>query len=216
MNKEGFGILLGLVLSTIILALGGLLTGQFFLKVLAIFGVVLIGFVVYFFRDPVRKIPDNANYVLSPADGKVIAIQDEFEHEYLQSQATRVSIFLNLFDVHVNRMPIGGRVAYFRYQKGSFIRAYKDDASDINEQTVLGIENERNKLLFKQIAGLIARRIVCDIREGNVVRAGERFGMIKFGSRVDIFLPKNVEIKVNLNQKVKGGESILGVLADEK
>lgn len=216
MNKEGFGILLGLVLSTIILALGGLLTGQFFLNVLAIFGVVLIGFVVYFFRDPVRKIPDNANYVLSPADGKVIAIQDEFEHEYLQSQATRVSIFLNLFDVHVNRMPIGGRVAYFRYQKGSFIRAYKDDASDINEQTVLGIENERNKLLFKQIAGLIARRIVCDIREGNVVRAGERFGMIKFGSRVDIFLPKNVEIKVNLNQKVKGGESILGVLADEK
>lgn len=210
MNKEGFGILLGLVLSTIVLVLGGLLSDHFFLNIIAVVGLILSGFVIYFFRDPDRPIPDNPNYILSPADGKIIAIQDEFEREYLETQTTRVSIFLNIFDVHVNRIPMAGRVAYFRYQKGSFIRAYKDDASDINEQTVLGIENGGNKLLFKQIAGLIARRIVCDVREGNVVKAGERFGMIKFGSRVDIFLPNNIKLKVDLKQKVKGGESILG------
>lgn len=203
--------MIGLALFTIILVVGAITNPATHMKILAVFGVLLTALVVNFFRDPERQIPQDENYVLSPADGKVIEICDEREDDFLKQDATRVSIFLNIFDVHVNRIPISGKVGYFRYQKGSFIKAYKSDASEVNEQTIIGIEKGTRKLLFKQIAGLIARRIVCQVRQGNNVQSGERFGMIKFGSRVDIFLPRNVKLKVELNQKVRGGESIIGV-----
>ncbi len=211
MAREGLGMMIGLALFTIILVVGAITNPATHMKILAVFGVLLTALVVNFFRDPERQIPQDENYVLSPADGKVIEICDEREDDFLKQDATRVSIFLNIFDVHVNRIPISGKVGYFRYQKGSFIKAYKSDASEVNEQTIIGIENGTRKLLFKQIAGLIARRIVCQVRQGNNVQSGERFGMIKFGSRVDIFLPRNVKLKVELNQKVRGGESIIGV-----
>jgi len=169
-------------------------------------------FVLYFFRDPQRAITEGANNILSPADGKVVDIREHFEDEFLQEKCTRVSIFLSVFNVHVNRIPMAGAVKYFRYQTGAFVNAYKSDASEINEQTVIGIENGKCNILFKQIAGLIARRIVCNVREGNTVNLGERFGIIKFGSRVDIFFPKNVDVKVKLKEKVKGGQSIIGVI----
>ncbi|HDP98109.1 MAG TPA: phosphatidylserine decarboxylase family protein [bacterium] len=136
---------------------------------------------------------------------------EEVEEEIFFKQKVRlISIFMSVLDVHVNRMPIDGRVTYFNYQRGKFHRAFKDDASYENEQTVIGIENPRTRLLFKQIAGIIARRIVCPVREGWKVQKGERFGMIKFGSRVDIFLPNNVNLLVKLNEHVKAGETIIG------
>lgn len=215
MNREGLGIVLGAALFAAILVVGALTSPFGYLKIVAIVGVILTVFVIYFFRDPERTIPNDSAFVLSPADGKIVEIRDETDHEFMKSEATRISIFLNIFNVHVNRVPIAGQVRFFRYQKGAFVNAYKSEASDVNEQTVIGIENDGRKLLFKQIAGLIARRIVCNLREGSKVSSGERFGIIKFGSRVDVFLPKNVDIKVEVNQKVKGGESILGVFTDE-
>lgn len=212
MNREGFALILGFVLFSAVLITNAVVTGHPYLKILSGLSVLVTGLVVYFFRDPERTIPESPNNVLSPADGKVVEIRDEVENEFLKDLCTRVSIFLSVFDVHVNRIPVGGKVGYFRYQKGSFVNAYKSEASEVNEQTVIGIENGKINLLFKQIAGLIARRIVCDVREGNNVTSGERFGIIKFGSRVDIFLPKSVDVKVKVKQKVKGGESIIGVI----
>ena len=212
MNKEGLGIIVGMVLFSGIVIAGSLVTGHLYLKVFTGVSFLLTIFVMYFFRDPERAIPDGSGNILSPADGTVVGIKEHFEDEFLHEMCTRVSIFLSVFNVHVNRIPITGAVKYFRYQRGAFVNAYKSDASEINEQTVIGIENGKCNILFKQIAGLIARRIVCDVREGNTVNLGERFGIIKFGSRVDIFFPKNVDVKVKLKEKVKGGQSIIGVI----
>jgi len=202
-----------MILFSGIVVTGAVVTPFWHLTVIAVVSVLLTLLVLYFFRDPERNIPSEANLVLSPADGRVVEICEEVENDYLREKVQRVSIFLSVFDVHVNRIPVSGKVGFFRYKKGSFVQAYKSEASDVNEQTVIGIESGGVKILFKQIAGIIARRIVCHVREGNEVTAGERFGMIKFGSRVDIFLPMNVEVKVVLKQKVKAGESIIGVIS---
>ncbi len=215
MSKEGIGTVLGAFLFTAVLIVGALLTPYLHLTVLAGVFAALTLLLIYFFRDPQRVIPPGEHLVLSPADGKVIEIVEENEHEYLQALATRVSIFLSVFDVHVNRVPISGVVGHFRYQRGSFAPAFKSEASAVNEQTVIGIENQTRKILFKQIAGILARRIVCHLRQGHVVTRGERFGIIKFGSRVDIFLPKSCEVRVSLNQKVRGGESVIGVFNED-
>ncbi|MFQ5824853.1 MAG: phosphatidylserine decarboxylase family protein [bacterium] len=216
MSREGLWIIVGLILGSGVITAGAIITPFIHLTIMAILCIALTGFTIFFFRDPKRIIPDVSNTILSPADGKVIEIQDEFEKEYINAPSTRISIFLSLFDVHINRIPLAGTIGYFQYQQGSYIKAYKSEASTFNEQTIIGIENNQAKILFKQIAGILARRIVCNVREGNVVKLGERFGMIKFGSRVDIFLPKYFEIKVQLNQKVKGGLSILGVMNNDK
>lgn len=170
-------------------------------------------FNLLFFRDPERKIPADSNLLLSPADGKVIQIVEVKENNFFHSQVMRLSIFLSVFNVHVNRSPISGRVEYFVYHRGSFRPAFKEKASLENEQTAIGIVDEKgHKIMFTQIAGIIARRIVCDLREGYHTRAGERMGMIRYGSRVDVyFLKEEVELKVEVGDAVKGGESILGV-----
>ncbi len=214
-SREGVGTILAAVAATALLGAGALLSAFVHLKVLATVGVALTGLVVFFFRDPERAVPEVAGAVVSPADGRVVEIADEFEKDYLNADATRVSIFLSVFDVHVNRIPFSGTVGYFDYRPGGFLKAYKREASTQNEQTVIGIEDGDRRILFKQIAGLLARRIVCHVREGHRVRTGERFGIIKFGSRVDVFLPRNAEVRVALRQKVKGGESIIGVFKDE-
>lgn len=215
MSKEGIGTIFGFLLFTVVITAGAVITSNTGLKIFAGVCVAAAALVVYFFRDPERVIPEGENLVLSPADGKVIEIVEERENEYLQAPATRVSIFLSVFNVHVNRIPISGAVGHFRYQRGAFVQAYKKDASEINEQTIIGIEHQSRKILFKQIAGILARRIVCNVRQGLQVKRGERFGIIKFGSRVDIFLPKSCGLKVQLNQKVKGGESIIGEFHNE-
>jgi phosphatidylserine decarboxylase len=166
--------------------------------------------VVYFFRDPERKIPEGIENIVSPADGKVVLINEVREEAFLKSDAIQISIFLSVFNVHVNRIPISGIVRYFQYMHGTFLAAFNHDASVKNEQTIIGIESEKNKVLFKQIAGLLARRIVFDNKLDENVAKGDRCGIIKFGSRVDVIVQKNVDIKVQVGDKVTGGETILG------
>ena len=212
MHREGYGLVFAFSVCSLAATLGGWIWLQDnLLKGIAIFGWVLTLFTVYFFRDPDRVIPSAADAIVSPADGVVIEIATVEEPLFLKSQALKVIIFMNVFNVHVNRTPIAGVVRYFEYRKGRFLRANLDEASTENEQAIIGIDDGAHKVLFKQIAGLIARRVVCELREGHKVEKGERMGIIKFGSRVDVFLPLDVELRVQLKDKVKSGESILGV-----
>lgn len=174
--------------------------------------IILFIFTLNFFRDPERITPQADNLIISPADGTVIKIENVVEDKYLKSEATLICIFMSPVNVHVNRNPISGTVGYYEYVKGEFFAAFEDKASLKNEQTHIGIENSNGKIFFKQIAGFVARRIVADIKIGDSVVVGKRFGMIKFGSRVDIYVPKNAEIKVTMNQKTVAGETVLAVL----
>jgi len=211
MTKEGLTFIVPtLVIFLILFAVWVYSSESIILSSGAIFFLLSL-FFVFFFRDPERKAPTGDNFVLSSADGKVILIKPFENQDFVGKKGTRVSVFMSVFDVHVNRAPVSGKIKYFKYNPGKFHPAFKDKASSENEQTELGLENERGKIILKQIAGIIARRIVCKVKPGDSVRAGQRFGMIKFGSRVDLFLPENVEIKVELNQKVKAGETIIGV-----
>lgn len=181
------------------------------------FGVPLVSlaillFTLYFFRDPERKPPAGDNLVLAPGDGKVVLIKDVEEDEFLQQRAHQISIFLSPLDVHVNRFPIAGKVKYYKYVRGKYIVAFDDKASEANERTHIGIENGRAKVLFKQIAGFLARRIVAEVEVGMDAAAGERFGMIKFGSRIDVFVPHTAEVKVRVDDRVVGGETILAIV----
>ncbi len=175
----------------------------------ALVGIVFI-FNFFFFRDPDRNIPLGEDLILSPADGTVIKIIEVEEPYYFKAKVKRVSIFLSVFNVHVNRIPVTGEAELVKYNPGKFLIAFDHKASEDNEQSIIGIKHKKGKLLFKQIAGIIARRIIYHIDEGDSVTAGDRFGMIRYGSRVDMFFPENVEIKVKLDDKVYGGETIIG------
>ena len=216
MHREGYGLISILATLALLLTLGyigvreqngGVALTLRFLSVI-LWGLVV--FVIYFFRDPEREIPTGMGIVVSPADGTVIGIDEIKEPEFFRTKTKRVIIFLSPFNVHVNRAPYDGEVKYFRYHRGRFLVASKPAASTENEQSIIGLETSDGKIVFKQIAGILARRIVCQIREGHRVRRGERFGIIKFGSRMEVFLPLHSEIKVRLREKVKAGESILG------
>ncbi|MCC7158285.1 MAG: phosphatidylserine decarboxylase family protein [Ignavibacteria bacterium] len=179
--------------------------------ILLALSILLISFTLYFFRDPLRKIPIDLKEgeILSPADGKVMLIEDIEEKEFLSSKATVIGIFLSPLNVHVNRIPVTGVVKYYRYIKGEFIAAYDHNSAEKNERTEIGIQTEKYKVLFKQIAGFVARRIVCELRVGDKVKIGDKFGMIKFGSRTDVIIPASSDIKVKIDQKVTGGVTIL-------
>ncbi len=163
---------------------------------------VVAAFCLYFFRDPNREVPDGP-VAVSPADGKVVAVVADGPEQ------TRISIFLNIFDVHVNRAPIAGRIEQVRYQRGKFAVASKEVASEQNEQNVVTIDGEGSRVTFSQIAGLIARRIVFNKSAGDQVAKGERVGLIKFGSRVDVFFGPEWELAVRPGERVAGGSSIL-------
>ena len=173
---------------------------------------LLLVFTLNFFRDPDRVTPPGDNIVISPADGEVVLIKDIQEDEYLKSAAVQVSIFMSPLNVHVNRYPISGKVEYFRYIPGEYLVAYEEKSSLRNERTHIGVENGRIKVFFKQIAGFIARRIVADTKVGDVAVAGARFGMIRFGSRVDVIMPRGAALKVQLGDKTVAGETILAVV----
>ena len=168
--------------------------------------ILLGGFIFYFFRDPERAIPADPAAIVSPADGKVVDIASE---DFDSRGGTRISIFLSIWNVHVQRAPVAGRIAEVTYRPGRFYGAYRARASGENEQNVIYLDTPRGTLVFKQIAGAIARRVLCWKRKGEMVARGERVGLIRFGSRVDIWLPLDVEITVGRGQMVKGGESIL-------
>jgi len=181
-----------------------------FTKILSILVGVLFLFNLFFFRDPDRKIPDGDNLILSPADGKVVQIERVIETDYFKMEVQRLSIFLSVFDVHVNRIPISGTVNFFQYIPGKFFVAFEPKASELNEQSVIGIQSGNKKVLFKQIAGIIARRIICNVADGDTVSAGQRFGLIRYGSRVDVFFPENAKITVDVGDRVVGGKTIIG------
>jgi phosphatidylserine decarboxylase len=174
---------------------------------------ILTLFVSWFFRNPARVIPQGPGLVVAPGDGKILAVDEEFEPRYLKDRAVRISIFLNVFDVHINRIPCEGTIEDVQYQPGLFLIASKPGATLKNEQNAVMIKTvQEAKVLCVQVAGLIARRIVCWVRPKDQAVRGERFGLIRFGSRMDTFLPIGTSIKVAVGDRVKGGETILGVL----
>ncbi len=176
---------------------------------LTVLPVLLAAFLVWFFRDPPRTVPAGPGLIVSPADGKV---EDAEWIETTAGSRVRISIFLNVFDVHVNRVPVSGTVTLAEYREGQFLNAMNSESAVHNEQTMVTIDAGEYSVSFKQIAGLLARRILCNVREGDQVERGQRMGLIKFGSRVDVLLPANVELKVRAGQRVKGGSSVLAAI----
>ena len=193
--------------------IAGIITVLFYaagLIIPAVLFTLVTLFVVWFFRNPERTVPPGDNNVISPADGKIIDIREVDETRILKKKMLKISIFMNLFNVHVNRSPCTGKVVDILYNPGKFVSANLDKASLENEQNAVVLETPAGeKIIFIQIAGLIARRIVCWLREGQYVKIGERFGLIRFGSRVDVYLPVGTDVSVSLGDKVKAGESIL-------
>ncbi len=179
---------------------------------MAVLPLTVTLFMALFFRDPDRTIPVDKGAFVSPADGKVILIKDVYEKDYLKAESKEISIFMSIFNVHVNRAPFEGNVSLIKHSPGKFLVAHKDAASIENENTVMVLEGKDGKILVRQVAGLVARRIVCRVKAGDVLRRGERYGMIKFGSRLDVYLPKETEIQVRVGDKVKAGQTVLGIL----
>ena len=182
------------------------------LWLLAFVLTLLLLWVAYFFRDPERTGERGEDLVISPADGKVIAIVEVDEPAFIGGRAIRISVFMNVFNVHVNRYPVAGRVAYTHYNPGKFLNAAADKASLENEQSSVGIETGRHRVLFRQIAGLVARRIVTYSREGDVAEQGARMGLIRFGSRVDVFVPVGSRVRVRLGDHPLAGTTVLAEL----
>ena len=176
----------------------------FHLPVVAVIILVLAAFTAFFFRNPDRKIPDGENLIVSPADGKVVKISKDENGEQT------LCIFLNIFNVHVTRAPIAGSVAHFEYRRGKFKVAFDEEASRVNEQNIVTFAGPELSLVVKQVAGLIARRVICWKKPGDAVGRGDLFGLIRFGSRVDVVMPAQVNIRVAVGDKVCSGSSIIG------
>lgn len=190
-----------------------LLTGWLGWPIVACVGALATLFCAWFFRNPARVVPQGPKLVVAPGDGKVIAVEEEFEPRYLKERSIRLTIFLNVFDVHINRVPCDGMVEDVQYQPGLFLVASKPEATLRNEQNAMMIKtHEGMKVLCVQVAGLIARRIVCWISPRDRAIRGERYGLIRFGSRMDTFLPMGTKLRVVVGERVKGGETVLGEL----
>ena len=208
MVKEGYPWILVPLVAGLLAGLLYPFWGGLPLLVLAAVLLLLAAFMAYFFRDPQRAVPAESGLVVSPADGRVTRVEKLSEGD--GRSPTVVSIFLSPFDVHVNRAPIAGAVVDVTYTKGRFIAATSDNASIVNEQNALTIKGEHLTVVCKQIAGVLARRIVCWKRPGDRLELGERFGLIKFGSRTDLVLPPGVEVVVAVGARVSGGVSVIG------
>ena len=204
--SEGFPFIIPLGLVTVIVFVAGFT----WIAVLLLF---LTLFVIWFFRNPERTMPENPLQLISPADGKVIGIDEVASEEHPDRTLMKISIFMNIFDVHVNRIPLSGEVLSIRYKPGKFLSADLDKASALNERNTVLIRTEDGReIRVVQIAGLIARRIVCWLKEGMEVTKGERFGLIRFGSRVELFLPRGTMLRVKKGDKVRAGETPIGEL----
>lgn len=199
---EGYPFIFGFLGLTIFIA--------FFTLSGALIPLALTLFMLYFFRDPERRVPGGDGIFVSPADGKVILIEKVNEGQFLKNDAIEISIFMSPLDVHVNRAPYDGVVESVVHTPGKFFSAFKHEASLQNENIAMLLNTVRGKILVRQVAGFLARRAVCRVKQGNVLKKGERYGIIKFSSRLDIFLPKDALIKVKLGDKVKAGETAIG------
>jgi phosphatidylserine decarboxylase len=204
--REGYPFIAFIAFATLVAAL---LEYEFFATLL----LFLTGFVFYFFRDPERIIPDSEDGVVSPADGKVILVEKIFDDRFVNEHVYKVSIFMSIFDVHVNRLPFAGVVEKIQYASGSFYAANTDQGGLANEHCALILSTPRDfRYAVVQVAGLVARRIVCWAEKGDTLERGSRFGLIRFGSRVDIYLPQQTQIEVRSGQRVRAGETIIGYI----
>ena len=212
-HKEGYKIILfGFILLLLFnVLINILISDKMFLKwILGIGSTALFLFLLFFFRLPARKIEPDPGLIYAPADGKVVVIEETEEKEYFRDQRLQVSIFMSPFNMHSNRYPVSGRIKYVNYHSGHYIVAWHPKSSELNERSTVVIETERgNEILVRQIAGAVARRIVTYAREDQEVTQGEELGFIKFGSRVDIFLPLGTEVEVPILQQVKANKSII-------
>jgi phosphatidylserine decarboxylase len=196
------------ILAGVVLIFLGMIGGWSWLTIL---GLVSAGFFAYFFRDPERQIPPEPGVIVSPADGLVVRVDEVQEPEFLQGPARYVAIFMNVFDVHVNRSPVAGTVTGMRHREGEYKAASRQDAPARNEQQAIVIESEAGpRVLVVQIAGLLARRIIPMVKPGQQLARGERLGLICFGSRVDLYLPPDSDIQVKVGDRLKAGSSIIG------
>jgi phosphatidylserine decarboxylase len=203
-----------LIAAAVVIAVGLFVSQPAWKAVLIVVGAAVFLFTAWFFRDPERRTPGDADAVISPADGRIVIIKETAEPNFLGDSAVQISIFMSPLNVHVNRFPFNGTVAFHRYIPGKFLVAWEEKASEANERALIGIERGSTRILFTQIAGVVARRIVCPVRVGDSAVAGRRFGMIKFGSRVDVFVPRSARVLVRLNQNVTAGETILARVAE--
>lgn len=198
------------------LGITSLLLGLVDLRILSLIVFLFTLFVAYFFRDPERTPPEGKNLIIAPADGKVVTIEQRCQDtRFLRPPTTRVGIFMSPLDVHVNRLAVSGHIEGVWYHPGKFRPAFAEEAASVNEQNAVTIQDDRGrKITLVQIAGILARRIVCQLKGGERAQQGARYGMIMLGSRVDVYCAQDVELKVKIGQRVKAGETILGVYPD--
>lgn len=216
-HKEGRKIILITLLSMLLInyiSIQVIEFGPVIKTFILLFSSMFLAFITYFFRDPKRVLLTGDNKIICPADGKVVVIEEVQMDEYFSDKRIQVSIFMSPTNVHVNRSPISGEVKYSAYHPGKYLVAWHPKSSELNERTSIVIDNGSFDIMMRQIAGKLARRIVNYLEEGHEVSQGEQFGFIKFGSRVDLFLPLQTKIDVKLGQKVKGGVTVIGELID--
>ena len=212
-HKEGYKFIIIFAIATAFIAL--------FSSAAGLVGIVVTLWCVFFFRDPSRIVPIEEDILVSPADGIVTRIDYDVEAPedlgYKDKKFNKISIFLNVFNVHVNRVPIGGKIIKTSYRPGKFLSAAAENASSQNERNSVVVKTKnKTEIIFTQVAGLVARRIVCDVKEEQEVNTGDRFGIIRFGSRTDVYLPENVEIKSLVGQTMIGGETIIAKFIQKK
>ncbi len=204
--QEGYPFIILSLIITIFIAFLGICW-------LLVLSALVLFFVIWFFRNPERRFLEKEKVVISPADGKVIKVESVEMNDAIAGKFKKISIFMNVFNVHVNRVPYGGKIEAINYYEGKFLSANLDKASSDNERNAIQIQTDNGSLIWVvQIAGLIARRIVCWVKVGDEIKKGERFGLIRFGSRVDVYLPENSRITAEIGEKVKAGETPLGYL----
>ncbi|MER3330278.1 MAG: phosphatidylserine decarboxylase family protein [Candidatus Kapaibacterium sp.] len=209
-------ILIMLGIAAVLLVSGYFVENKFLSFSFVGLGLLFALFTLWFFRDPDRSIPAEAiadeSIVISPADGKIVQMEVENEIHYIKGESKRVSIFLSPIDVHVNRTPVSGVVEFYEYVPGDYLVAYHPKSSEQNEHSRIGVKNKYGKVFYKQIVGLVARRIVCELKVGDSIRVGDKIGMMKFGSRMDIAMEPDTEILVKIGDRVVAGETIIAKL----
>lgn len=216
MNKEGIPTLIGLVVLALLMVYGSRL---FNAKLLLVFAGILVFaalFAIYFFRDPQRVPPADPMAIVSPCDGRVIAIEQVHENEFMEGETTRIAIFMSIFNVHVNYVPFRGTVEYMRFFRGKYLRADLPEASSHNVHILTGLATPYGKLMFKQSTGMIARRLVNKLRQGQKVETGEKFGIIKFGSRMEVYLPACAQPTIQIGESVCACESVIATINEKE
>jgi phosphatidylserine decarboxylase len=215
LSKEGFGIIFFVFIFALLFGILALQHHSKLLGLLFWMDVIVLGLMFYFFRDPQRFPPINPKAIVSPADGHVIAIEVTKEPIFVNDMVNKVSIFLSVLDVHVNYVPFDGKVEYVRFNRGDYHPAGKPEASEKNAHTFIGIQTKYGRMAVKQAAGILARRIVCYLREGDKVERGQKLGIIKFGSRMEVFLPSWAQVTVKVGDKLYAGESVIGTVNEK-